>query len=64
MATAVMSSFGAVSPRKSWTAKKIASTISREGLSRISVTTSSNRSVPNSRPRESLAADTPAAQKT
>jgi hypothetical protein len=35
--------------------KKIVSTISRDGRSRISLTTSSSRSVPNSRPRKSLA---------
>src|SRR5262249_37902121 len=64
MATAVMSSFGGVSPLNAQTAEKIASTISRADLACVASTTRSRRSVPNSRPRPSSASVTPSEQKT
>src|SRR6185503_3633644 len=63
-ATAVMSSLGGVSPRKSCTAEKMASTISRAVDVRTAPITSSSRSAPNSRPSASLASNTPSVQNT
>src|SRR5262249_4955450 len=64
IATAVMSSFGGVSPRNDHTAEKIASTTARAVFSWFAWTTVRSRSVPNSRPRPSVASVTPSVQNT